>query len=53
MRTAMHHTNATALVGLSHRGSRVETQAAAAMRQPCGGFAVARGRVRKLEVYSK
>ena len=34
MRTAMHYTNTTAFVGLSHRGSRVETQAAAAMRQP-------------------
>ncbi len=28
---------ATALVGLSHRGSRLECHAAAAMRQPYGG----------------
>ncbi len=34
MRTAMHYTNAPALVGLSHRGSRVGFHAAAAMRQP-------------------
>ena len=54
MRTAMHHTNATALVGLSHRGSHVETMphrgsrsgfyVAAAMRQPCGVFAVVENR---------
>jgi RHS repeat-associated protein len=31
---------ASALVGLSHRGSRVETHAAAAMRQPYSVFAV-------------
>ncbi len=34
MRTAMYYTNATALVGLSHRGSRLGFHAAAAMRQP-------------------
>ncbi len=33
----MHYTNATIVVRLSHRGSRTETHAAAAMRQPCGG----------------